>query len=179
MEEIIKILGSTTRILFPETDTKNQILSRETHLQKVELNTNNLLAGVGAVIFMLLFIIGIEMRRKTKPPKRFLPKRNENQTCDETFKRPQSGSSKVYLNITSSKLSNDFYQHMDPVYHEIDEYMELMQIPASIEIPTVLGHRSLPTFNNNSTRNVPKNDDLNAQTSESYVLPSTESTTQS
>lgn len=82
--------------------------SSGTPLQKSELNTNYLLAGVGAVIFMILFVIVIEIRRISKPSKRkplLLPKRHENQTCDETFKRLPNGSSLTYLNKTSSKLS--------------------------------------------------------------------------
>lgn len=67
-----------------------------------------------------------------------------------------SNSSKEYINITSSKQSNHFYKHMDPVYHEIDESMELMQIPASTDLSTVFGDRNLAKFINNSTKNVPK-----------------------
>lgn len=44
--------------------------SRGTPLQKSELYTNYLLAGVGAVIFMVLFMIVIEIRKKSKPRKR-------------------------------------------------------------------------------------------------------------
>lgn len=123
--------------------------SSGTPLQKSELNTNYLLAGVGAVIFMILFVIVIEIRRISKPSKRkplLLPKRHENQTCDETFKRLPNGSSLTYLNKTSSKQSNHFSQHM---YHEIDESVELMQIPDSTDLPTAFG--VMATFRNLST----------------------------
>lgn len=126
--------------------------SSGTPLQKSELNTNYLLAGVGAVIFMILFVIVIEIRRISKPSKRkplLLPKRHENQTCDETFKRLPNGSSLTYLNKTSSKQSNHFSQHMDSVYHEIDESVELMQIPDSTDLPTAFG--VMATFRNLST----------------------------
>lgn len=89
VEENTQIMQSTSRIsLFSEINTKHPFFSRETPLQKSELNTNYLLAGVGAVIFMVLFMIVIEIRRKSKTPKRkplLFPKRHENQTCDETF----------------------------------------------------------------------------------------------
>lgn len=180
VEENIQIMQSTSRIsLFSEIDTKHQFFSRETPLQKSELNTYYLLAGVGAVIFMVLFMIVIEIRRKPKPPKRkplLLSKRHENQTCDENFKRHPNGSSKRYLNKTSSEQPNHVSQYMDPVYHEMDESVELMQIPASTDIPIAFGGSNLSKFINNSTRNVPPKDYLNAQTSESHVLPTTEST---
>lgn len=163
-------MESTTRTsLFSEPNTKLNLFSRETPLQKDEINTNYLLAGAGAVIFMLLFMIVIEIMRKPKSPKRkslLLPERNENQTCVETFKQPPNASSKEYLNITSSKQSNHFYKHMDPVYHEIDESMELMQNPASTDLSTVFGDRNLAKFINNLTRNVPK---TMTQTSETHV----------
>lgn len=153
MEENIKIMQSTSRIsLFSEINTKHPFFSRGTPLQKSELYTNYLLAGVGAVIFMVLFMIVIEIRRKSKPPKRkplLLTRTYENQTCDETFKRLPNGSSITYLNKTSSKQSNHFSQHMDPVYHEIDESVELMQIPDSTDLPTAFG--DMATFRNVST----------------------------
>lgn len=158
VEENTQIMQSTSRIsLFSEINTKHPFFSRGTPLQKSELYTNYLLAGVGAVIFMVLFMIVIEIRRKSKTPKRkplLFPKRHENQTCDKTFKRPPNGINKIYLNKTSTKQSNHFSQHIDPVYHEIDESVELMQIPASADLPTAFEDRNLPKFNN-STRNVP------------------------
>lgn len=105
VEENIKIMQSTSKIsLFSEINTKHPFFSRGTTLQKSELYTNYLLAGVGAVIFMVLFMIVIEIRRKLKPPKRkplLLTRTHENQTCDETFKRLSNGSSKTNLNIVS------------------------------------------------------------------------------
>lgn len=71
MDENIHIIQSTSRIsLFSEINTKHPFFSRETPLQKSELYTNYLLAGVGVVIFMILFMIVIEIRRISKPPKR-------------------------------------------------------------------------------------------------------------
>lgn len=113
-----------------------------------------------------------EIRRISKPPKRkpsLLPKRHENQTCVETFKRPPNGSSKTYLNKTFSKQSKHFSQYMDPVYHEIDESVELMQIPDSTDLPSAFGDGNLPKFINNLTRNTLYCDNLNAQTSEFNV----------
>lgn len=104
--------STSTNSLLSITNTEEQILNNETPMQKREINTNHLLAGAGAVIFMLLFIIVIQTRRKSKSAKRkslLQYKCNENQTGDETFKRPPNGSSENYLNITSSKQSNHVY----------------------------------------------------------------------
>lgn len=150
--------------LLSETNTKNQLFSKETPFQQNEINTNYLLAGAGAVIFMLLIILVIQTSRKSKLSKRnslHQQKSTENQTCDD--------HSKKYLNITSSKQSKHFYQPMDPVYHEIDESVELMQIPAATETAMEFEDHNLPKSINNPF-NVTKNDDLNAQTSKSYVL---------
>lgn len=161
---------TNTLSLFSETNTKNDYFNEETPLQKSEINTHYLLAGSGAVIFMLLIIIVIQTIRKSKSDKR------RHQTCDETFKRPPNGHRMKYLNITSSKQSNHFYQHMDSVYQEIDESVELMPIPASADTTNELGDHSYLKCVNNSISNVEEHEDLNAQTSESYILPSTEST---
>lgn len=161
--------------LLSETNTKNQFFSKETPFQKNEINTNYLLAGAGAVIFMLLIIIVIQTSRKSKSSKRnslHQHKSIENQACDETFKRSPNDHSKKYLNLTSSKQSKHVYQPMDPVYHEIDESVELMPIPASTETAMEFGDHNLPKCNKNPI-NVTENDDLNAQTSKSYVSPST------
>lgn len=104
--------STSTNSLLSITNTEEQILNNETPMQKREINTNHLLAGAGAVIFMLLFIIVIQTRRKSKSAKRkslLQYKCNENQTGDETFKRPPNGSSENHLNITSSKQSNHVY----------------------------------------------------------------------
>lgn len=177
VEENGQLLESTTTFLFTETNKKDQFFSKETPLLKSEINTNSLLAGAGAVIFILLIIIVIQTSRKSKSAKGkslLQHKCNENQTCDETFKPPPNGDSKKYCNLTSSKQSNPVYQHMDSVYHEIDESMELMPIPASTDTTTKFGDNNLPKCINNPIT-VTKNDELNVQTSESYVLPSTES----
>lgn len=162
-------MQSTSKIsLFSEINTKHPFFSRGTPLQKSELYTNYLLAGVGAVIFMVLFMIVIEIRRKSKPPKRkplLLTRTHENQTCDETFKRLPNSSSKTNLNIAFSKQSNFFSQHIDPVYYEIHESVEVIQFQAS----TASGDRNLPKCINNSSRNVRRSDDFNAQSSESHL----------
>lgn len=67
VHENIHIMQSTSRISpFSEINTKHPSFSRETVLQKSELNTNYLLAGVGVVSFMVFFMIMIEIRRKSK-----------------------------------------------------------------------------------------------------------------
>lgn len=58
---------------------------------------------------------------------------------------------------------------MDPVYYEIDESVEVMQIQASTDIPTASGDRNLPKCINNASRNVQRSDDSNAQSSESHI----------
>lgn len=160
--------------LFSETTTKNQFFSKETPFQKNEINNNYLLAGAGAVIFMLLIIIVIQTIKKSKSAKRnsfHQHKSTENQICDETLNRPPNAHSKKYLNITSSKQSKQYYQPMDPEYQEIKETVELMQIPASTETAMEFGDYNSPKCIINPIT-VTKNDDLNAQTSKSYVLPS-------
>lgn len=168
-EENSKPLKSTnTMFLFTESYTKDQFFSKETPSQRGEINTKYLLAGAGAVIFMLLIIIVIQTSKKSKSAKRkslLQHKCNENQTGDER---------KKYFNLTSSKQPNHDYQHMDSVYHEIDESVELMPIPASTETTTEFGDNNLPKCINNPI-NVTKNDELNVQTSESYLLSSKES----
>lgn len=166
-DEHSKPLKSTnTMFLVTESYTKDQYFSKETPLQRGEINTKYLLAGAGAVIFMLLIIIVIQTSRKSKSAKRkslLQRKCNENQTGDER---------KKYFNLTSSKQPNHDYQHMDSVYHEIDESVELMPIPVSTGTTTELGDNNLPKCNKNPI-NVTENDDLNAKTSRSYVSPST------
>lgn len=175
-EENPQPLASTSIIsLLSETNTKKQLSSKETPFQQNQINTNYLLAGAGAVIFMLLIIIVIQTSRKSKSSKRnssHQHKSIENQTCDETFKRSPNDHSKTYLNLTSSKQSKHLYQPMDPVYHEIDESVELMQIQASTETAMEFGDHNPPKCNKNPI-NVTENEDLNAQTSKSYVSPST------
>lgn len=85
---------------------------------------------------------------------------------------PPDGDSKKYFNLTSFKQPNHVYQHMDSVYHEIDESVELMPIPASTGTTTEFCNHNFPKDINNP---INENDEINAQTSESYVLPSTES----
>lgn len=140
--------------LSSETNTKNHFFSKETPLQKSEINTNYLLAGSGAVIFMLFVVIVIESIRRSKSVKR------NHETCDKPLRQPPNGHNKKYWNISSSKQPN---QHMDSVYQEIDEFVELMPIPASTEKTNELGDHSLSKCINNSISNVTEHDDLNAQ----------------
>lgn len=176
VDENSPFMQSTNTIsFFSVTNSIDQFFSKETPLQKSEINTNYLLAGSGAIIFILLIIIAIQTSRMSKSAKRktlLQHKCNGNLTCDETFKEPPNDHSKKYFNITSSNQSNHVYQHMDPVYHEIDESVELMPIPASTDTPTEFGDHNLTNFINNPI-NVTKNDELIDQTSDSYVLPST------
>lgn len=171
MEENSPLMESANTIfLFSETNTKKTFFSIETPVQKGKNDTYYLLAGSGAVIFMLLVIIVIQTCRNLKSANR------NHQTCDETFKRHPNGHSKGYFSITSSKQSNHFYQRNDPVYHEIDESVMLMQIPPSTDTPNELGDHNLSNCVNNLISNVTEHDDLNAQTTESYALPNTKCT---
>lgn len=173
MEENSQFMESTNTIsLFSETSTKNNFSSKETPLQKSELNTNYLLAGSGAVIFVLLVIILIQICKSAKKKSSLQHKGDENQSCDETSNGSPKVHSKKYFNIISSKQSNHVYQHVDPMYHEIDESVELMPISASTDTTTECGDHNLPKYINNPN-NVTENDYLNAQTSKSHVLPST------
>lgn len=169
-------LNSTNTIsLFSETTTKKQFFSKETPFQQNQINTNYLLAGAGAIIFMLLIIIVIQTIKKSKSANRnssHKHKSTEKQTCDEALNRPPNGHKKMYLNLTPSKQSKQFYQPMDPVYHEIDESVELMQIPASTDTTMEFGDQNLPKCICN-TINVTKNDDFKAQTSKSFAIPGT------
>lgn len=160
----------TKSLFFTETNTKSHSFSKETPLHKSDINSNYLLAGSGTVIFVLLIVIVIQTTRKSTSAKK------KHQTCDETFKRLPNSHSKKYLNIPSSSTqSNHFYQQMDSVYQEIDESVELVQIPTSTETAIEFGEHSLSKCHNKSVSNVTEHDDLNAQTSELYVLPSAES----
>lgn len=83
-----------------------------------------------------LIIILKRTSRKSKSAKRkslLQNKCNENQICDEIFQGHSNGHSKNYLNETSSKQSNHVYQHMVPLYHEIDDLVELLPISTSTE----------------------------------------------
>lgn len=68
VEENSQSIESTSTISL-SSETEEQIFSKETSMQKREINTNYLLAGAGAVIFMLLFIIVIQTCRKSKSAK--------------------------------------------------------------------------------------------------------------
>lgn len=158
LDENTQRLDSTSTIsFFSKTNTINQLFSKETPLQNSEINTNYLLAGAGTIIFMLLFIIVIQTSRKSKSDKR--------------ASLVQNRQSKKYLTVASSIQPNHFYQHVDHVYHEIDESMEMMQIPASTGRANKFKEQSLLRCLNNSISDILKNDDLNAQSSNSYVLP--------
>lgn len=143
--------------LSSETNTKNNFFSKETPLQKSEINTNYLLAGSWAIICMLFVVIVIQSIRKSKSVKRY------QETCDKPFRQPPNSHNKNYCNITSSEQSNHFYQHVGSVYQEIDESVELMPIPASTEKTNELGDHNLSKCINNSISNVTEHDDLNAQ----------------
>lgn len=176
VDENSLLMESTNTIsFFSETNTKDNFFSKETPLQKSEINTNYLLAGSGAIIFILLIIIAIQTIRKSKSAKRMFllqQKCNENLTCDETFKGPPNDHSKKYFNITPSKQSNHVYLDMDPVYHEIDESVGLMPVPACTDTTTEFGDPNLLNLINNPI-NVTINDEFGDQTSDSYVLPRT------
>lgn len=170
VEENNQLMETTSTIsLFSDSNTKINFFSKEIPLQKSEINTYYLLAGSGAVIFMLLIIIVIQTIKKSKSAK------TAHQACDETFKRPPNDNNKKYLNITSSKQSSHFIQRMDSVYQEIDESVELMPIPVSTDTSNELRDRGLSKCIHNSVSNATEHDDINAQMSELYVLPSTES----
>lgn len=118
-------------------------------------------AGSGTVIFVFLIVIVIQTTRKSNSAKR------KHQTCDETFTRLPNRHSMKYLNITSSAQSKHFYQHMDSVYI-VSKNRRVFAIE--------FGEHSLSKCINKTISNVTEHDDLNAQTSELYVLPSAKNT---
>lgn len=68
-------------------------------------------------------------------------------------------------NLNIVKAISFFSQYMDPMYYQIDESVEVIQFQAS----TASGDRNLPKCISNSSRNVRRSDDFNAQSSESHI----------
>lgn len=83
---------------------------------------------------MLLLIIVIQLCKKSQSSKRISSdeqKRNVYKSCDESPSQFEHGRNEEYIEISSSQQLNHMYQPMDSVYHEIDESMDLLKIPAS------------------------------------------------
>lgn len=127
-------------------------------------------AGSGTVIFVFLIVIVIQTTRKSNSAKR------KHQTCDETFTPLPNRHSMKYLNITSSAQSKHFYQHMDSVYIVSKNRRVFGVNTNSTETAIEFGEHSLSKCINKTISNVTEHDDLNAQTSELYVLPSAKNT---
>lgn len=92
--------------------------------------------------------------------------------CDESSDRPHKSNEKEYKCISSFQQMDLDYQHMNIVYHEIDECVELNKSSDSLHAESNLeGNTHRFEFKNLTP--VVKNDDLNSQTSSLYLLPCT------
>lgn len=145
----------------------------EKPLQNSELNTNYLLVGVGIIISIILFIILIQLCKNSQSANKkqlTQQERNDNEMVCKSSHRSHSGEGKDYKIISSSRDSSHLYRHMDTVYHEIDECMELMPTPALPNAGSSLDSNTvLSDFKH--TENLKSKDD-GVQTSNLHVLPS-------
>lgn len=158
-----------------ETNTLNDFLNNDRSLQMSKVNEYYLLAGAGAFFFIILVIIVIQIGKRLKSaPKKSVYQRKSK--CDETINRPPNDHSKKYLNITSSNHFSHLYKHMDAVYHEIDDSLELMPATPSYNTSINVEDHNLPTSKENSICKDLKIDYFNAGASELYVLANAENT---
>lgn len=138
------------------------VFSTEETFQTIQINTNFLLAGLGAVLIMMLFTMSIELRFSKRKLSAHL-KSKVNQTCNETTNRPHHGS------------LHEMNEHNDTVYNGIDECIELMQPKFSNETGDS-EHNLFPLCSNETYFIETKDDDIGAPKNGLKVLLFTEST---
>lgn len=124
----------------------NAVFSTEETLQTIQINNDFLLAGLGAVLLVLLFIMSIELRFAKRKSAHL--KRNVNQRCNETTNQPHDGS---FDNIN---------EHNDTVYNGI-ECIELMQPNSSSEAGDSV-HNLGPVYSKETSFIEKKDDDVGA-----------------
>lgn len=153
----------------------------ETSLQESELITNRLIAGVGALISILLFIIVVQLCKNSRSDRKKieLHKMNKiNDISDEFTGRSNINSSKENKKIFSPQQSNHRFE--EAMYLEIEDDVEKgKQIPASL---TVAGYRrsNAVSFDFEDINSLEiKNEYLSAQTNDLYLSPTINDTSDS
>lgn len=163
---------NSSRFVTKSTDTS---LITEKPVEKNRIDTIYLTVSVGIIISMLLFIIVIQLCKKSKSirKKPSQQKSNVNQICEEFYNDPQNREDEKYKKISSSQRFNHFYRNMDAVYNEIDERVEPIHTAAfkngasEFESDTIL----LQLKDSSSLKKI--NDGIISQSSDLYLLPNT------
>lgn len=138
----------------------NAVLTTEETLQTIQINNDFLLAGLGAVLLMLLFIMSIELQFAKRKLAHL--KRNVNQRCNETTNQPLDGS------------FDEINEQNDTVYNEM-EFIELMQPKSSSEAGDS-AHNLDPVYSKETSFIEKKDDDVDAPKNGLEVLLFTKST---
>lgn len=157
------------------TRSTNTSLITEKPLDKNQVDTNYLTVSLGIVISLLLFIIVIQLCKKSKSARKKTSqlKSSVNQMCEEFCYDSQNREDENYKKISSSQRFSHFYRHMDAVYHEIDESVELIHTAAIKNGASEFEGDTIPPQLKDSASLKKINDDIITQSNDFYLLPNT------
>lgn len=157
------------------TKSTNSFLITEKPVDKNQIDTNYLTVSIGIVISILLFIIVIQLCKKSKSVRKKPSKlkKSVNQICEEICNDPQNREDEKYTEISSSQRFSHFYRHMDAVYNEIDERVELIHTAAIKNGASEFEGDTIPLQLKESASLKKINDDIIPQSSDFFLLPNT------
>lgn len=106
--------------------TTREFQGTEQHLPKGALNTNYIVAGVGAVMSLLLFILVFQSCKTTKRARRLVQgPRNKKKQGDQSSHKQYNENNKLYEN------NAHFYHQIDAVYTDRDQCKCVKSVPIS------------------------------------------------
>lgn len=165
-----RVTNSTISMISEE---KTQFIT-EKPLQKSGMNTINLLVVTGAVISILLLIIVIQLckSQSTKRKSFIQQKGNREESSDKSSARPDNKEDKQYKTISSSQQLKHLYQHVDVVYEDIDENVDITLNPDHSKAANSIESYKGPTEFYDLSSVEERKYDSRAHSSDLYLLPS-------
>lgn len=139
------------------------------HLSKGTLNTNYIVAGVGAVMSLLLFILVFQSCKTSKRARRLIQgTQNKKEQGDKSSNKQYTENNKMYED------NAHFYHHIDAVYLDKDQCECVISVPICSNKSQDFKTLPLPLkienpFCSLGTGNL----EMNGATSGPHTLPST------
>lgn len=144
-------------------------------MQKSGINTIYLSVVPGAVISILLLIIVILLCKQNQSAKRksFIQQNgNRDESSDKSLARHDNKKDKEYKTISSPQQLKHLYQHVDVVYQDIDENVDITLTPDFSNAANCIKSYNVPAEFPDLSSVEGRTEDLRDHTSNLYLLPS-------
>ncbi|XP_062584041.1 uncharacterized protein LOC134245810, partial [Saccostrea cucullata] len=163
---------TSSKVVYSTNEPTVALSATDFKTTKEMFNSNYLLFGVGIVLAILLTVIILQLRSKSKSAQRMISRGKNQEQIEMNLPsdlalRPSANDKKQYSSLNQGKEKLHVYQQVESEYQEIDPCLEMIDVSPEEDFqgPKSVLPNTLPLPMNTSKRDIQK--------TEEYIEPMT------